>query len=61
VLDNLRPTVVRLAEVRNDHILVRIESAQNPKLWNASFAGFDLPLASPAARSYPAPSTAHGA
>jgi hypothetical protein len=48
-----------LLEVRNDHIRVRIESAQNPKLWTASFAGFDLPLASPTERSYPVPSDVH--
>jgi predicted transglutaminase-like cysteine proteinase len=60
VLDNLRPTVVRLAEARSDYVWVRIESAKDPRLWTTSFAGFDpMPLASPAARPYAASSAAN--
>jgi predicted transglutaminase-like cysteine proteinase len=38
VLDNMRPSVVRLEDARNDYIWVRVESARNPRLWTRSFA-----------------------
>lgn len=38
VLDNMRPSVVRLEDTRNDYIWVRVESARNPRLWTKSFA-----------------------
>jgi predicted transglutaminase-like cysteine proteinase len=39
VLDNLRPFIVTLAETHNDYLWVRMESAENPRFWTASFAG----------------------
>ena len=38
VLDNRRPTVMQLSATRNEYILYRVESTEDPKFWTKSLA-----------------------
>jgi predicted transglutaminase-like cysteine proteinase len=42
VLDSRKPDVMRFAELRDDYIWLRVQSADNPKFWNRAFGELQM-------------------